>query len=40
MAAIVYLLVSMRAGKLTAGRLAGAAAFYELFAVGLAPLLG
>jgi cation:H+ antiporter len=40
MAAIGYLLASMRAGKLTAARLAGAAAFYVVFAIGLALLLG
>lgn len=40
MGAIVYLLSSMRAGKLTAARLAGAAAFYAVFAVGLVLLLG
>jgi cation:H+ antiporter len=35
LAAIVYLLATMRSGHLTAGRLAGAAVFYGLFAVGL-----
>lgn len=40
MAAIVYLLGSMRAGKLTATRLALAAAFYVAFALGLVRLLG
>jgi cation:H+ antiporter len=39
MAAIVYLLLSMQAHRLAPGRLAGAAAFYLLFAVGLVPLL-
>jgi cation:H+ antiporter len=35
MAAIAYLLFTMRAGRLTAGRLAAAAGFYPLFAAGL-----
>jgi cation:H+ antiporter len=35
MAAIVYLLATMRAGRLTAGRLTAAAGFYLLFAGGL-----
>jgi len=39
MAAIVYLLLSMQAHRLAPGRLAGAAAFHLLFAVGLVPLL-
>ncbi|MEE4542591.1 sodium:calcium antiporter [Streptomyces sp. V4-01] len=38
-AAIVYLLLTMRAHRLTAGRLAAAAAFYVAFAAGLVPLL-
>ncbi|MGW5941167.1 sodium:calcium antiporter [Streptomyces celluloflavus] len=39
MAAIVYLLVTMRAHKLTPARLAAAAGFYVLFAAGLIPIL-
>lgn len=40
MAAIVYLLLTMRAHKLTPGRLAIAGLFYVAFAIGLVPLLG
>jgi cation:H+ antiporter len=39
MAAIVYLLTTMRARKLTPARLAVAAGFYVLFALGLIPIL-
>ncbi|MFE4538679.1 sodium:calcium antiporter [Streptomyces scopuliridis] len=39
MAAIVYLLATMRAHKLTPARLATAAGFYVLFALGLIPIL-
>jgi cation:H+ antiporter len=39
MAAVIYLLVSMRARQLTPGRLALAAAFYLVFALGLIPIL-
>ncbi|MFF2624743.1 sodium:calcium antiporter [Kitasatospora griseola] len=39
MAAIVYLLLTMRAHRLTPARLAVAAGFYAVFAVGLVPLL-
>ncbi|MCX4681161.1 sodium:calcium antiporter [Streptomyces sp. NBC_01433] len=39
MAAIVYLLLSMRAHKLTPGRLAVAALFYVVFGLGLIPIL-
>ncbi|MEU6416406.1 sodium:calcium antiporter [Streptomyces spiralis] len=39
MAAIVYLLLTMRAHKLTPARLAVAAGFYVLFALGLIPIL-
>ncbi|MGW8473424.1 sodium:calcium antiporter [Streptomyces sp. NPDC055898] len=39
MAAIVYLLVTMRAHKLTLGRLAVAALFYVVFGLGLVPIL-
>lgn len=39
MAAIAYLLATMRAHRLTPPRLAYAAGFYVLFAVGLAPIL-
>jgi len=39
MAAIVYLLLTMRAHKLTAGRLAMAAGFYAVFGIGLVPIL-
>lgn len=39
MAAIVYLLVTLRAGRLTTARLSIAAAFYGLFAVALVPAL-
>lgn len=39
MAAIVYLLLTMRARKLTPARLAVAAGFYVVFAVGLIPIL-
>ncbi|MFD4976938.1 sodium:calcium antiporter, partial [Streptomyces sp. NPDC058424] len=39
MAAIVYLLLTMRANKLTPARLAVAAGFYVLFALGLIPIL-
>ncbi|MFB7495927.1 sodium:calcium antiporter [Streptomyces sp. NPDC056161] len=40
MAAIVYLLATMRAHKLTPARLAVAAGFYVVFALGLIPILG
>ncbi|WP_242538248.1 sodium:calcium antiporter [Streptomyces albidoflavus] len=40
MAAVVYLLLTMRAHRLTPGRLAFAAFFYLVFAVGLVPILG
>jgi cation:H+ antiporter len=39
MAAIVYLLATMRAGKLSAARLSIAAVFYLVFAIGLVPLI-
>ncbi|MFG3001852.1 sodium:calcium antiporter [Streptomyces sp. NPDC048340] len=39
-AAIAYLLLTMRAHKLTPARLAVAGAFYAVFAIGLVPLLG
>jgi cation:H+ antiporter len=39
MAAIVYLLLTMRAHKLTPTRLAVVAAFYVAFAIGLVPIL-
>ncbi len=39
MAAIVYLLVTIRAGRLTPARLAWAGAFYVIFAIGLVPIL-
>ncbi|MGW9027245.1 sodium:calcium antiporter [Streptomyces sp. NPDC055722] len=39
MASIVYLLLTMRANKLTPARLAVAAGFYVLFALGLIPIL-
>ncbi|MFB6819474.1 sodium:calcium antiporter [Streptomyces sp. NPDC056347] len=39
-AAIVYLLLTMRAHKLTPARLAVATGFYVVFAVGLIPILG
>lgn len=39
MAAIVYLLLTMRAHKLTPARLTAAAGFYVLFALGLIPIL-
>ncbi|MFF1836696.1 sodium:calcium antiporter [Streptomyces sp. NPDC058231] len=39
MAAIVYLLLTMRAHKLTPARLTVAAAFYAVFAIGLVPIL-
>jgi cation:H+ antiporter len=39
MAAIVYLLVTMRAHKLTPARLGVAALFYVVFAIGLVPIL-
>ncbi|MFG2692307.1 sodium:calcium antiporter [Kitasatospora sp. NPDC051984] len=39
MAAIVYLLLTMRAHKLTPARLAVAAGFYGVFAIGLVPIL-
>ncbi|MEK2478423.1 MULTISPECIES: sodium:calcium antiporter [Streptomyces] len=39
MAAIGYLLLTMRAHKLTAGRLAVAAGFYVVFGLGLIPIL-
>jgi cation:H+ antiporter len=40
MAAIIYLLATMRAGKLSGARLGVAAAFYLVFAIGLIPLIG
>ncbi|MFD9303472.1 sodium:calcium antiporter [Streptomyces sp. NPDC060048] len=40
MAAIVYLLLTMRAHKLTPARLAIAGLFYAVFAIGLVPILG
>ncbi|MER7060765.1 sodium:proton exchanger [Streptomyces albidoflavus] len=40
MAAVVHLLLTMRAHRLTPGRLAFAAFFYLVFAVGLVPILG
>ncbi|MFF8597248.1 sodium:calcium antiporter [Streptomyces sp. NPDC015220] len=40
MAAIVYLLLTMRAHKLTPARLSVAAGFYVVFALGLIPILG
>jgi cation:H+ antiporter len=39
MAAIVYLLATMRAGKLSGARLGIAAVFYLVFAIGLVPLI-
>jgi cation:H+ antiporter len=39
LAAVIYLRVLLRAGRLTAGRLAGAAAFYAAFAVALGVVL-
>ncbi|MFI8814569.1 MULTISPECIES: hypothetical protein [unclassified Streptomyces] len=39
MAAIVYLLLSMRARRLTPARLAAAALFYVVFGLGLIPIL-
>ena len=39
MAAIGYLLLTLRAGRLTAVRLTGAAGFYLIFAAGLALVL-
>uniref|UniRef100_A0AAU2VQ07 Sodium:calcium antiporter n=1 Tax=Streptomyces sp. NBC_00008 TaxID=2903610 RepID=A0AAU2VQ07_9ACTN len=39
MAAIVYLLLTMRAHRLTPGRLAVAALFYAVFGLGLIPIL-
>ncbi|MFF8882684.1 hypothetical protein [Streptomyces flaveolus] len=39
-AAIVYLLLTMRAHKLTPARLSVAAGFYVLFSLGLIPILG
>ncbi|WP_344109484.1 sodium:calcium antiporter [Kribbella alba] len=39
MAAIVYLLATMRAGKLSGVRLGTAALFYIVFAIGLVPLI-
>ncbi|MFF3258572.1 sodium:calcium antiporter [Streptomyces sp. NPDC002932] len=39
MAAIVYLLLTMRAHRLTPGRLAVAALFYAVFGLGLVPIL-
>ncbi|MFF3172919.1 sodium:calcium antiporter [Streptomyces sp. NPDC057900] len=39
MAAIVYLLLTMRAHRLTPGRLAMAALFYAVFGLGLVPIL-
>ncbi|MFJ4901787.1 sodium:calcium antiporter [Streptomyces sp. NPDC088727] len=39
MAAIVYLLLTMRAHRLTPGRLAMAALFYAVFGLGLIPIL-
>ncbi|GAB3169424.1 hypothetical protein [Streptomyces incanus] len=39
MAAIVYLLLTMRAHRLTPARLAVATGFYTLFALGLIPIL-
>ena len=38
-AAIVYLLITMRFGRLSPARLAVAAAFYLVFAIGLVPIL-
>ncbi|MFF5564678.1 sodium:calcium antiporter [Streptomyces sp. NPDC012623] len=40
MAAIIYLLLTMRARRLTPARLAVAGLFYVVFAAGLVPLLG
>lgn len=40
MASIVYLLLTMRAHRLTPARLAVAAGFYAVFGLGLIPLLG
>ncbi|MEU2831985.1 sodium:calcium antiporter [Streptomyces lavendulae] len=40
MAAIAYLLLTMRAHRLTPARLAVAGAFYAVFAIGLVPILG
>ncbi|WNI29812.1 hypothetical protein [Streptomyces sp. ITFR-6] len=39
MAAIVYLLLTMRAHRLTPGRPAVAALFYAVFGLGLIPIL-
>jgi cation:H+ antiporter len=39
MAAIVYLLATIRAGRLTPARLAFAGVFYVIFAIGLVPIL-
>ncbi len=39
-AAIVYLLATIRAGRLTPARLAWAGVFYVIFALGLVPILG
>ncbi|MFJ4923513.1 sodium:calcium antiporter [Streptomyces sp. NPDC088725] len=39
MAAIIYLLLTMRAHRLTPGRLAVSAGFYLIFAAGLVPIL-
>ncbi|MFE3763901.1 sodium:calcium antiporter [Streptomyces sp. NPDC059104] len=39
-AAITYLLLTMRAHRLTPARLAVAAGFYAVFAIGLVPILG
>lgn len=40
MAAITYLLLTMRAHRLTPARLAVTGAFYAVFAIGLVPILG
>ncbi|MFD8026485.1 sodium:calcium antiporter [Streptomyces lavendulae] len=40
MAAITYLLLTMRAHRLTPARLAVAGGFYAVFAIGLVPILG
>jgi cation:H+ antiporter len=39
MVAIVYLLATLRAHRLTPGRLAWAGAFYIVFAIGLVPIM-
>jgi cation:H+ antiporter len=39
MVAIVYLLATMRSGRLSPARLTVAAGFYLVFAVGLVPLI-